>query len=517
MDHSRRDVLIGGLALAACRTESKPPPFEKPAPVPLLPARSNGAEPRNVVLILTDDQRHDSLGFLGHPLARTPHLDAMARQGAHLAEAFVTTSLCCPSRASMLTGLYAHAHGVLDNSAELDPHFPTFAQILQGEGIDTAYFGKWHMGARNPHPRPGWSRWVGFRGQGRYHYPGEGEPLDRGFSFDGELREVKGYVTDLLTDLAVDYLKSRDGSKPFVMVLAHKGVHNPFVPAPRHKELFAESAAIPEVLPDDDAGYAGRPRWLRALRRETEFGADHPYQWQDFRSWYLDYHRTLCAVDDSVGRVLAALEERGLSERTVVLFASDNGFLFGEQGVVDKRNFYEASIRIPMLCRAPGLAAPASRIDDFVLGLDIAPTVLELCGFHAPSHWHGRSFVPLLRGERPEDWRSEFLYEYFYERAFPHTPTLFGLRAKRTKLALYHGLSETEELYDLEADPHERVNLIADPAWADRRKAMKGRLARHAAALGLLTEPVWGRNWLSSPEQAARPEGLVREKGKGKR
>jgi N-acetylglucosamine-6-sulfatase len=508
LSHSRRQVLVGGLALAACRTDSPSPPAPALQPT--------GSEPRNVVLILTDDQRYDSLGFLGHPLSQTPHLDAMSRAGAHFTQSFVTTSLCCPSRASMLTGLYAHAHGVLDNTAELDPHFLTYAQLLQGAGMDTAYFGKWHMGAANPHPRPGWSRWAAFRGQGRYVWPGKDrDPLDAGLSFDGEVKPISGYITDVLTDLAVEYLQSRDGKRPFVMVLAHKGVHHPFSPAPRHAQLFADTTAIPAVLPDDDASYAGLPAWLRPLR-ETTFGAEKPYHWEDFRSWYLDYHRTLASIDESVGRIVATLQDKGLSERTVVLFASDNGFQFGEKGIVDKRNFYEPSIRIPLLAHAPGLVKPGLRVGDFVLGVDLAPTILELCGFRPPAHWHGRSFVPLLQGERPSDWRTEFLYEYFFERAYPHTPTLFGLRAPQHKLALYHGLSEVEELYDLAADPHERVNLALDTAWDERRKEMKARLAKQAQQVGLLTEPIWGSNWLASPEQAAGAEGVAPSKIKTK-
>ena len=222
----------------------------------------------------------------------------------------------------MFTGLYAHAHGVMENRAELDASFPTYARILERAGVDTAYVGKWHMGANNPHPRPGWKHWVGFRGQGRYDYPGtDPDPLGSRVLLDGTFREVMGYVTDLLTDEAVKYLESRDGKTPFCLVLSHKGVHAPLKPAERHKALYADEARIPAVLPDTDAAYAGLPGWLREMRRNSEFGVERPYStWPDFRSWYLDYHRTLLAIDDGVGRILETLERKALRERTVVMF-----------------------------------------------------------------------------------------------------------------------------------------------------------------------------------------------------
>jgi N-acetylglucosamine-6-sulfatase len=501
-DRTRREVVLGTMALAAC---SQPAPLVEPRP-DRLAALPTGSEPRNVVVIVTDDQRWNSLSFLGHPFVETPHLDRMALEGAHLPNAFVTTSLCCPSRASMLTGLYAHAHNILDNTAELYPAFPTYAQILAHAGHDTAHIGKWHMGGNNPHPRPGWKRWIGFRGQGRYVYPGAGDALDRGFSFDGELREMDGYVTTLLTDHALDYLRSRTGQTPFCMVLAHKAVHAPFVPRAADRDKYSDAIA-PEVLPDTDAAYTEIPDWVREMRYRTEFGVERPYRsWKDFRSWYLDYHRTLLAVDDSVGQVLQVLRDTGLDQRTVVLFTSDNGFMFGEKGVLDKRAFYDPSIRVPMLAWGPGFVPAGTVIDAFALNVDVAPTVLELMGLQPPSHWHGRSLVPWLRGERPEDrWRTEFVYEYFHERAFPGVPTLFGIRTKRMKYAITPGLELGDELYDLERDPREEDNVADDEAYAERRRGLAGRMKRQFDDLGLLLDPVWGSNWVADPAQAAQP------------
>ncbi len=504
---ARRQLLKGALAtatLSACTGAT--PSAQDPAPVgPSLSLQATAERPRNVVVIMTDDQRFDGFSFMGHPFLSTPNLDRLVSEGAWCAEAFVTTSLCCPSRASMLSGLYAHAHGVLNNQSELAASVPTYAQFLTHAGLDTAYIGKWHMGAKNPHPRPGWKRWIGFRGQGRYTYPGPDklDPLDRGFSYDGTMQRKEGYVTDLLTDEAVTYLQSRQGhDTPFCLMVAHKACHAPFVPAPRHAEAFADAAA-PDVPPDTDEVYAGLPDWLRRLRRNTVFGVDEPYgTWPDFTSWYRDYHRTLLAVDEGVGRILTAIQAAGLQERTVVLFVSDNGFMHGEKGVLDKRNAYETSIRIPLLAWAPGWIPAGLRIDPMVLNLDLAPTILELMGLHPPEHLHGRSLVPLLKGGTPK-WRQDFLYEYFHERMFPTTPTVLAVRTATHKWITYRGTDTPPELYDLQADPAETTNLAEVPDSANRRKGLNNRLKRQAKRTGLLPDPVWGR---TAPQRSALSE-----------
>jgi len=487
-NRTRRDVLVGGLstaAIAACRPA---------ATGHLMALPTNGERPRNVVVILTDDQRWDGFGFMGHPVLQTPALDGLARSGAWCSESFVTTSLCCPSRASMLTGLYAHAHGVLNNQSELEQTVPTYGQYLAHAGVDTAYIGKWHMGGGNPHPRPGWSRWIGFRGQGRYHYPGPEtlHPLDRGFSWDGTMKPTEGYVTDLLTDHAVDYVQSHGSGAPFCLVVAHKACHAPFQPAPRHADALA-TATPPAVLPDTDEAYASLPPWLRRMRHNTIFGVDQPYggRWPDFTSWYRDYHRTLLAVDESVARILAALDAAGIAEQTAVLYTSDNGFMFGEKGVLDKRVAYEPSIRVPLLARVPGLVAPGSRIDKPVLNVDVAPTVLDLMGLTPPPHMHGRSLRPVL-ADTDAPWRKEFLYTYFHERRFPSTPTVIALRTPRFKYITHHGLDAPPALYDLKSDPEERVDLCTDPTHAERARSLAARLDRHATRLGLHSDPVWG-------------------------
>jgi N-acetylglucosamine-6-sulfatase len=459
----------------------------------------SGARPRNVLLVLVDDQRYDALGFLGHPFLKTPALDRLAATGAFFRDAFVTTSLCCPSRATMLTGLYAHTHGVLDNRDDLDPAFPTWATLAQQSGADTAFFGKWHLGGNDPHPRPGFGKWVGFGGQGVYEDPDGSHPL----SVDGERQPLGGYVTDVLTGHATAWLKDpARKQRPFAAVVSHKAVHAPFLPAERHRTAFAD-APVPATLPDTDDAYADLPRWLRTLRHESEFDADHPYgRWPDFASWYRDYHRTLLSVDDSVGALLDALAVAGLDGDTAVIFTSDNGFLFGEQGVLDKRNFYEASIRVPLLVSIPD--AGRQRPDAMALNVDLAPTVLELLGLVPPSHLHGRSLVAAASGRPTPKWRQEFVYEYFAEALFPHTPTMFGLRtAAGVKFSRAWGSDASATLHDLETDPQERTNLIADPAWQERAKGLRRRLDARLKRLGLVDAPVWGRNWLRGGVEAA--------------
>ncbi len=502
---SRRGVVLGGLGgLAACAGAPAPAPAPPAPPDPFEPRR-NGREPVNVLVVLVDDQRWDMLGVLGHPFLKTPAIDRLAAEGTHHAEAFVTTSLCCPSRASFLTGLYAHAHGVLDNKVELSPTLPTWNRIAERADVDTALFGKWHMGGPNPHPRPGWRRWIAFGGQGTYE-PG----ADARWSFDGELKTVSGYTTDLVTDHAVAWLKEpARKERPFAAVVSHKAVHAPFVPAERHRALF-EDVPVPSTLPDTDAAYAHLPGWLRDMRHETEFGVERPYRrWPDFASWYRDYHRTLLAVDEGVGRLLATLEDTGLAGKTAVIYTSDNGFMVGEKGVLDKRNAYESSIRVPLLVRRPGAPPGVSR--ELALNVDLAPTVLDLLGLQAPPDLHGRSLLEL--GQEPA-WRQEFVYEYFHERSFPDTPTLFAIRTKRAKLVTTFGSGEPDELYDLKADPQEATNLAMDPAHDEQRRALKGRMRKKLGALGLLEQPVWGRQWITgTAAEAPEPEEGAEEGG----
>jgi N-acetylglucosamine-6-sulfatase len=422
-------------------------------------AQIPGAVPRNVVFVLVDDLRFDALGMMGHPWLETPNLDALARRGVHLRNTFVTTALCSPSRASILTGHYAHRHRVVDNNNPIPQGTTFFPQYLQKAGYDTAFIGKWHMGGESDAPQPGFDRWVSFRGQGTYL------PTKDGLNVDGKPVPQRGYITDELTDYAVDWLKERRAGRPFFLYLSHKAVHSDFVPAARHKGRYDGKPFVrPDTMADTPANYDGKPMWVRN-QRNSWHGVDFPYHSDlDIASYYRRYAETLLAVDDSVGRIVELLRERGLLESTVVMFMGDNGFAFGEHGLIDKRTAYETSMRVPLLMAGGGLPAGRS-VDDVVANIDIAPTVLEAAGLTPPA-MDGRSFLPLVRGERIP-WRETLLYEYYWERNFPQTPAMHALRGARYKYIRYYGLWDTDELYDLQGDPLEKRNLVRDPAHAD--------------------------------------------------
>ena len=265
------------------------------------------AKPRNVVFILTDDHRYDAMGFMGHPFLKTPHLDSMARNGVHLKNAFVTTSLCSPSRASILTGLYTHKHRVIDNNRLVPEGTVFFPQHLQKAGYETAYIGKWHMGGSTDQPRPGFDHWVSFRGQGTYL------PSRNGLNVNGKKVPQKGYITDELTDYTVDWLRNRKRDKPFFLYLSHKAVHAQFTPAERHKGTFAEAEVVPpKSQANTVANYDAKPRWLKD-QRNSWHGVDFAYHSGiDIEKFYKDYCEAFLAVDDSIGRVLKTLKETGV-------------------------------------------------------------------------------------------------------------------------------------------------------------------------------------------------------------
>lgn len=450
------------------------------------------AAPRNVVIILTDDHRYDFMGF--HPQAprflKTPNLDRMAAQGAHLKNAFVTTSLCSPSRASILSGQYAHRHGVVDNSSPIPPGTRFFPLDLQAKGYNTACVGKWHMGESDDRPQPGFNRWVSFRGQGVYENPV--------LNVDGQRVERQGYTTDLLTDYALEWLKQQQGAEnPFFLYLSHKAVHAEFVPAERHAGDYAQVAIpYPPSMANTESNYRDKPRWVRE-QRYSWHGVAYPYHGQmDFDGFYRAYAETLLALDENVGRVLDYLEASGLARDTLVLYMGDNGFLLGEHGLIDKRHAYETSIRIPMLAWSPGYIKAGATIDALVRNIDIAPTVLELTGAPSGMAMDGSSFLPLLRGESGAGGADrEFLYEYYWEHAFPHTPTTFALRGDRYKYIYYHGIWDLNELYDLQTDPHERHNLINVPAMKQVADSMRNRLFDRLQAADAMLVPVRRGGW----------------------
>jgi N-acetylglucosamine-6-sulfatase len=446
--------------------------------------------PQNVVFILGDDHRYDFMGF--HENApewlETPSIDRMAREGAHLRNAFVTTSLCSPSRASILTGQYAHRHQVVDNTSSIPEGTVFINEDIRRTGYNTAFIGKWHMGERDDSPLPGWDRWVSFQGQGDYY-----NPL---LNIDGTRIQHQGYTTDLLTDYAVEWLKENaDEDKPFLMYLSHKAVHAEFHPAERHVGKYADvEISYPATMANTERNYSTKPKWVRA-QRYSWHGVDYMYHGDmDFDEFYRRYVETLMALDESVGRVLDYLVESGLAENTLVIYMGDNGFMLGEHGLIDKRTAYEESIRVPMLAWAPGRIAPGKKIDALIRNIDIAPTVLELTHTTASIAMDGESFADILTGKSTGIER-DFLYEYYWEPAFPHTPTTFALRSDRYKYIWYHGVWDRDELYDLQEDPQERYNLSEVPHYKALRNKMRNRLFEEMEARNAMFIPLRRAGW----------------------
>lgn len=434
--------------------------------LPAIAAAQPARKPRNVIFILTDDHRYDAMGFLkGQPFLETPHLDSLAREGAYLKNAFVTTALCSPSRASILTGKYAHKHKIVDNNTAIPAGTTYFASHLQKAGYQTAFIGKWHMGGESDAPQPGFNRWVSFRGQGTYL------PSANGLNVDGTKVPQKGYITDELTDYAVEFIQKQTG--PYFVYLSHKAVHADFIPAERHKGKYKDAKFVPP--PSLNAEAINRPMWVQN-QRNSWHGVDYPYHSTlDIEEYYKRYAESLCAVDESVGRVLALLKQRGELDSTLVIYMGDNGFAFGEHGLIDKRTAYEESMRVPMLARCPELFRGGQTVQQVVANLDIMPTVLEAAGVPNPAGGDGASFLPLLQGKTVA-WRDSLLYEYYWERNFPQTPTMHALRTDQYKYIRYHGIWDLDELYDIKEDPHELHNLIKSPAHQEIVRRMNQRL-----------------------------------------
>ena len=464
------------------------PLFAAIAPIPkeVIGQKIPGAKPRNVVFILADDHRYDAMSFMGHQFARTPQMDAMARNGVHMKNALVTTSLCSPSRASILTGLYTFRHRVIDNNRPIPPGTIYFPQYLQQAGYATAFIGKWHMGGESDEVRPGFDRWVSFRGQGNYLPP----TPDYTLNVDGKRVKQKGYITDELTDYAVEWLaQQKSKEKPFFLYLSHKAVHAGFTPAERHVGQFADLPFKRPATEAKQAGATNRPRWL-ADQRNSYHGVDFPgYSERDTEQLYKRYCETLSAVDESIGRVREQLKKMGLYEETLVIYMSDNGYMFGEHGLIDKRVAYETSIRVPMLVQCPELFKGGTVVEQVVANIDIAPTILDVAGIARPPHFDGRSFVPLAQGKHVP-WRDKFLYVYYWEKNFPQTPTVFALRGDRYKYITYYGIWDADELYDLKNDPDESKNLLYRPEFKSIAADMEKQLYAMMEEMGGMEIPL---------------------------
>lgn len=433
----------------------------------LAPANRPQQRRPNIIFILIDDLRWDDLGITGHPFVKTPNIDRIGREGVLFRNAFMTTPLCSPSRASFLTGQYPHTHGITDNvDRSLASHkLITFPLVLQQSGYETAFIGKWHMG-NDDSRRPGFDRWVSFKGQGSYVNPEMNE--------DGKDVKPGGYITDLLTGYAIEFIKKRHNN-PYLIYLAHKAIHpevmqhddgsvnladaERFIPAERHRRLFI-GKKIPR-RPSAMLSPVGKPALQRKIGDLPPLGASTATPDEAV----LGRLRSLMAIEEGVGKIMKALKETNQLDNTVIVFTSDNGYFYGEHGLsVERRLAYEESIRMPLLIRYPTAVNAGTVRDEFALNIDLAPTLLEWAGVSVPTRMEGHSLVPLLKASRTE-WRKSFLIEYYSDRVFPRIRDMGykAVRNERWKYIHYFELEGMDELYDLRADPYEITNIINQP------------------------------------------------------
>jgi arylsulfatase A-like enzyme len=475
----------GALVLSACSTNDQGPAVDQRP---------------NILFVFADDHAAQAVGAYGSQINETPHIDRLAREGTVFRNAFVTNSICAPSRAVILTGKHSHLNGIFTNREHFDGAQVTFPKLLQQAGYQTAIIGKWHLKTEPT----GFDYWEVLPGQGTYYNPD--------FRTAGGTVEHTGYVTDIITDKVLDWLATRrDRQKPFMLMYQHKAPHRRWEPGPEHLATYDDmEVRDPATLFDD---YANRTRaakdqemtiaehmderdlklapppqlneeqlqiWNAAYEpknqafREAGLEGDDLVRWK-YQRYIKDYLRTIASVDDNLGRVLDYLDESGLTEKTVVIYSSDQGFYLGEHGWYDKRWMYEESLRMPFIVRWPGVVEPGAESSELVQNLDFAQTFLDIAGVEAPADMQGRSLLPLLEGERPPTWREAIYYQYYEFPAVHMVRRHYGVRTERYKLIYYYEIDEWE-LFDLESDPSELTSVYDDPEYRGIVDELKQRL-----------------------------------------
>ena len=453
------------------------------------------AVPRpNVLFVMADDHAAQAISAYGSTLISTPGIDRIGVEGMRLDACFCTNSICTPSRATILTGTYSHVNGVTTLDTLWDARQPTFITQLGGAGYQTAVIGKWHLGHGGIHDPHGFDHWMVLPDQGAYHDPE--------FLTAGGPTTRTGYATDLITDLAIDWLERRDRERPFCLLVHHKAPHRSWEPDAAHDGLFAEARLdVPPGFDDDHRGLAPAAAEARMgmaelnaedLKRPVPVGLEAPVEarWR-WRRFIEDYLACVASLDDNVGRLLDWLDEAGLTDDTIVVYTSDQGFFLGEHGWFDKRFMYDESIRMPMLLRYPRVVPAGASSDALALNLDFAPTFCDLTGTPIPPFMQGRSLAPILRGDRPGDWRTSIYYRYWMHLDSIHrVQAHFGVRTRRHKLVHYPGVGPgvpgasaerrepAWELFDLGADPYELESRFDDPAFASIRAELTEELLR---------------------------------------
>lgn len=460
----------------------------------------------NFVFVMSDDHAAHAISTYGSRINRTPHLDQIAEAGMRFDACFCTNSICSPSRAAILTGTYNHVNGVTTLDTHLDNRLTTFPKLLQAAGYQTAMVGKWHLGHGPLHDPAGFDFWRVLPGQGHYHNP---VMLGPGPNGSHEVIERGGYVTDLITDDCIDWIDRRDPDRPFMLLCHHKAPHRHWEPSREHFTMYDDvDIPEPETMFDDNATRAAVVQAMRMRLMDLDpivdlkatvppgLSEDDEIRWR-YQRYIKDYLRVIASIDDNVGRLLDHLDAAGLTENTVVVYTSDQGFFLGDHGWFDKRLMYEESLSMPFMVRYPAMVSPGSASDAIALNADVAPTFLELAGVAVPDDMQGRSLVPLLRGEVPDDWRTSMYYRYWMHRDSAHNvPAHYGVRTLTHKLICYyndplgqrgaHGPADPVEweLFDLVADPLETTNVVDDDRYAGVVAELRTELARLQSDLG---------------------------------
>lgn len=468
----------------------------------------------NILFVMSDDHAVPALSAYGGDLISTPNLDRLAREGARFDAAYVTNSICTPSRAVVLTGKHSHKNGVLTLLDSFDGSQQTVAKLLQAAGYHTGMVGKWHLKTEPT----GFNEYAVLPGQGLYY-----DPFMRHTGEWPEQRRYEGYVTDVITDHALEFLRNRPQDRPFFLMYHHKAPHDVFVPKREHAHLFADPIPEPSTLNEDVSDRIALRETVEKIgHRHTSYGVPEwrwfltrvRYQPDEISGWERDlagltgdtlrkaqyqiymrrYLQCVHSIDENMGRVLEFLDEQGLARNTLVIYTSDQGFFLGEHGLYDKRFMYEPAFRIPLLVRWPEAIPAGGETEELVQNLDFAPTMLDAAGVRVPEDMQGKSFMPVAKGEVPGGWRDAIYYRYWMNRGHFNIPGHLGLRTKRYKLIYFYDSDRGPdgrtlvngarpnvrdpfwEFYDLAEDPHEVNNLYGDSRYSDRIQRLKLRL-----------------------------------------
>jgi len=454
----------------------------------------------NIIFIMSDDHASHAMSCYGSRINQTPNLDRIAHGGMRFDNCFCTNSICTPSRATILAGTYNHINDVTTLASKMDNRLQTFPKLLRESGYQTAIVGKWHLGQGPEHQPTGFDFWRVLPGQGLYHNP---EMID-----ENGKKVFEGYVTDIITDMSLDWLKNRDKERPFCLLCHHKAPHRHWEPDDKHANMYEDiDIPEPETFNDDysnraSAAAAAKMRIESDLNpRDLKMPVPDGLTKEEEKSWkyqrYIkDYLRCIASVDDNVGRILDYLDAEGISEDTMVIYTSDQGFFLGDHGWYDKRFMYEESLRMPFIVKYPREIKPGTVNKDIVLNVDFAPLFLDLADIEVPEEFQGKSFRPLLNGNTPEDWQKAMYYRYWMHKAHHNVYAHYGIRTLRYKLIYYYSdalgqpgaLDETYEpeweLFDLEKDPYELKNVYDDPEYKDVVKELTQELHRLQEEVG---------------------------------